>query len=227
MNIGFWSAPYSLAQRGRYISVPRDIEIDFPTRAQVQSGMLGFKDWPMVSVAVPVGSSTDPALACPFVSGGMARYPKFPGDPDATFQFPTHSWLRGLLGGYLDGGDLPVTRDPTKCPALLATTKACSMTSPCNTAAGEVCGKVVVRAAPAGTGIIAGGPMRAVFESVGVHDVVAKSMGSSNPYNLVRATFDALKREDSPRAVAARRGLKVSQLQARRREGGEDAGTDA
>jgi small subunit ribosomal protein S5 len=87
-------------------------------------------------------------------------------------------------------------------------------------------GKVVVRAAPAGTGIIAGGPMRAVFESVGVHDVVAKSMGSSNPYNLVRATFDALKREDSPRAVAARRGLKVSQLQARRREGGEDAGVE-
>jgi small subunit ribosomal protein S5 len=84
-------------------------------------------------------------------------------------------------------------------------------------------GRVVVRAAPAGTGIIAGGPMRAVFESVGVHDVVAKSLGSSNPYNLVRATFDALKREDSPRAVAARRGLKVSQLQARRREGGEDA----
>jgi small subunit ribosomal protein S5 len=84
-------------------------------------------------------------------------------------------------------------------------------------------GRVVVRAAPAGTGIIAGGPMRAVFESVGVHDVVAKSLGSSNPYNLVRATFDALKREDSPRAVAARRGLKVSQLQSRRREGGEDA----
>ncbi|WP_342361938.1 30S ribosomal protein S5 [Terrarubrum flagellatum] len=88
-------------------------------------------------------------------------------------------------------------------------------------------GKVIVRAAPAGTGIIAGGPMRAVFESVGVHDVVAKSMGSSNPYNLVRATFDALKREDSPRAVAARRNLKVSQLQSRRREGGEDAGSDA
>ncbi|MDQ0474323.1 30S ribosomal protein S5 [Labrys wisconsinensis] len=77
-------------------------------------------------------------------------------------------------------------------------------------------GKVVLRAAPAGTGIIAGGPMRAVFESVGMHDVVAKSLGSSNPYNLVRATFDALKREDSPRSVAARRGLKVSQIQSRR-----------
>jgi small subunit ribosomal protein S5 len=79
-------------------------------------------------------------------------------------------------------------------------------------------GKVVLRAAPAGTGIIAGGPMRAVFESVGMHDVVAKSLGSSNPYNLVRATFDALKQEDSPRSVAARRGLKVSQIQNRRRD---------
>ena len=75
---------------------------------------------------------------------------------------------------------------------------------------------MILRAAPAGTGIIAGGPMRAVFESLGMHDVVAKSLGSSNPYNLVRATFDALKREDSPRTIAARRGLKVSQLQARR-----------
>src|SRR4051795_13249774 len=90
-------------------------------------------------------------------------------------------------------------------------------------------GKVVLRAAPAGTGIIAGGPMRAVFESVGMHDVVAKSLGSSNPYNLVRATFDALKNEDSPRSVAARRGLKVSTLQARRRESvdGDAAGAEA
>jgi small subunit ribosomal protein S5 len=77
-------------------------------------------------------------------------------------------------------------------------------------------GKVILRAAPAGTGIIAGGPMRAVFESLGMHDVVAKSLGSSNPYNLVRATFDALKQEDSPRSVAARRSLKVSQIQGRR-----------
>ena len=59
-------------------------------------------------------------------------------------------------------------------------------------------GKVVLRAAPQGTGIIAGGPMRAVFETLGMQDVVAKSLGSSNPYNLVRATFDALKNEDSP-----------------------------
>ena len=78
-------------------------------------------------------------------------------------------------------------------------------------------GKVFVRAAPAGTGIIAGGPMRAVFETLGVQDVVAKSLGTANPYNMVRATFDALKHEDSPRSVAARRGLKVSTLQARRR----------
>ena len=82
-------------------------------------------------------------------------------------------------------------------------------------------GKVFLRAAPAGTGIIAGGPMRAVFESLGLQDVVAKSLGSSNPYNVVRATFDALKRQDSPRTVAARRNIKVSALQSRRREGGE------
>ena len=79
-------------------------------------------------------------------------------------------------------------------------------------------GKVTLRAAPAGTGIIAGGPMRAVFEAVGMQDVVSKSLGSSNPYNLVRATFDALKNEDSPRSVAARRGIKVSTLQSRRRD---------
>jgi len=79
-------------------------------------------------------------------------------------------------------------------------------------------GKVILRKAPPGTGIIAGGPMRAVFETLGMADVVAKSMGSSNPYNMVRATFDALKHQDSPRSVAARRGMKVSVLQSRRRE---------
>ena len=77
-------------------------------------------------------------------------------------------------------------------------------------------GKVVMRTAVAGTGIIAGGPMRAVFETLGVQDVVAKSIGSSNPYNMVRATFDALKHQDSPRSVAARRNIKVSTLQSRR-----------
>jgi small subunit ribosomal protein S5 len=77
-------------------------------------------------------------------------------------------------------------------------------------------GRVYLRAAPAGTGIIAGGPMRAVFETLGIQDVVAKSIGSSNPYNMVRATFDALKHQDSPRSVAARRNIKVSALQSRR-----------
>ena len=84
-------------------------------------------------------------------------------------------------------------------------------------------GRVVLRAAPPGTGIIAGGPMRAVYETLGMQDVVAKSVGTSNPYNMVRATFDALKHEDSPRSVAARRGLKVSAIQSRRREGDQPA----
>jgi small subunit ribosomal protein S5 len=79
-------------------------------------------------------------------------------------------------------------------------------------------GRVLLRAAVPGTGIIAGGPMRAVFETLGMQDVVAKSIGSSNPYNMVRATFDALKHQDAPRAVAARRNIKVSSLQARRRD---------
>ena len=82
-------------------------------------------------------------------------------------------------------------------------------------------GRVYLRAAPPGTGIIAGGPMRAVFETLGMQDVVAKSLGSSNPYNMVRATFDALRRQDSPRSVASRRNIKISALQARRREPGE------
>ncbi len=77
-------------------------------------------------------------------------------------------------------------------------------------------GKVVLRAAVPGTGIIAGGPMRAVFETLGMHDVVAKSMGSSNPYNMVRATFDALRSQMHPKDVAAQRGIKYSTLQARR-----------
>ena len=80
-------------------------------------------------------------------------------------------------------------------------------------------GKVILRAAPPGTGIIAGGPIRAVFETLGVQDVVAKSLGSSNPYNMVRAAFAALKDQDSPRGVAARRGKKASEIVARRRDG--------
>ena len=84
-------------------------------------------------------------------------------------------------------------------------------------------GKVVLRAAPPGTGIIAGGPMRAVFEMLGVRDVVAKSLGSTNPYNMVRATFNALKAQENPRAVATRRGKKVSEIVSRRRDGAGDA----
>ena len=73
-------------------------------------------------------------------------------------------------------------------------------------------GNVTLRSAPAGTGIIAGGPMRAVFESLGVADVVTKSVGTSNPYNMIRATFEALKEQSSPRAVSQRRGKKVADL---------------
>ena len=77
-------------------------------------------------------------------------------------------------------------------------------------------GKVVLRSAPPGTGIIAGGPMRAVFEVLGVQDVVAKSIGSANPYNMVRATMKALSKIDSPRRVAKRRGKKVSDIVSKR-----------
>jgi small subunit ribosomal protein S5 len=87
-------------------------------------------------------------------------------------------------------------------------------------------GKVFLRAAPPGTGVIAGGPMRAVFETLGMQDVVAKSLGSSNPYNMVRATFDALKHQDSPRSVASRRSIKVSTLQSRRQGADSEAATD-
>ena len=73
-------------------------------------------------------------------------------------------------------------------------------------------GNVTLRSAPAGTGIIAGGPMRAVFESLGVADVVTKSVGTSNPYNMIRATFDALVNQTSPKSVAQRRGKKVADL---------------
>ena len=73
-------------------------------------------------------------------------------------------------------------------------------------------GKVVMRTAPQGTGIIAGGPMRAVFEMLGVQDVVAKSIGSQNPYNMIRATIDGLQKESSPRMVAQRRGKKVADI---------------
>lgn len=84
-------------------------------------------------------------------------------------------------------------------------------------------GKVALRAAPAGTGIIAGGPMRAIFEALGVQDVVAKSVGTSNPHNMIKATFEALSRCASPRMVAQRRGKKVSDILGNRSAGAAEA----
>lgn len=97
-------------------------------------------------------------------------------------------------------------------------------------------GHVHLRTAPAGTGIIAGGPMRAIFEAIGIQDVVAKAVGTSNPYNMVNATFAALQAMESPKSVAARRGKKVSDIVANRDvrmkeakivEGAEATGADA
>jgi small subunit ribosomal protein S5 len=78
-------------------------------------------------------------------------------------------------------------------------------------------GKVYLRSAPSGTGVIAGGPMRAVFEALGIQDIVAKSVGSSNPHNMVRATFEALKSSSSPKIIAMRRGLKINDITKRRK----------
>jgi len=86
-------------------------------------------------------------------------------------------------------------------------------------------GRVYVRSAPSGTGIIAGGPMRAVFESLGVADVVTKSVGTSNPYNMIRATFEALTDQTSPKSVAQRRGKKIADLLGR--GGSQTAEADA
>lgn len=86
-------------------------------------------------------------------------------------------------------------------------------------------GKVLLRAAPTGTGIIAGGPMRAIFEALGIQDIVAKAVGTNNPYNMVRATFDALENVQSPRQIAARRGKKVSAIVASR-ESGKPSGSE-
>ena len=88
-------------------------------------------------------------------------------------------------------------------------------------------GKVTLRTAPPGTGIIAGGPMRAVFESLGVSDVVTKSVGTSNPYNMIRATFDALTSQTSPKSVAQRRGKKVADLLGRGGASEAEAEADA
>ena len=82
-------------------------------------------------------------------------------------------------------------------------------------------GRVILRSAPPGTGIIAGGPMRAIFEALGIHDVVAKSTGTSNPHNMVKATFEALKDVNSPRLVANRRSKKVGEIVERREVDGK------
>src|SRR4051812_9709949 len=82
-------------------------------------------------------------------------------------------------------------------------------------------GNVVMRAAEAGTGIIAGGPVRAICEALGIHDVVAKSVGTSNPHNMIKAAFDALRHSNSPRSVAARRSKKVSDILGKRGETAE------
>ena len=88
-------------------------------------------------------------------------------------------------------------------------------------------GRVVMRAAPAGTGIIAGGPMRAVFECLGVHDVVAKSTGTQNPHNMIKATFEGLSRSASPRNVAQRRGKKVSDILGQREDAADSEAAEA
>lgn len=103
-----------------------------------------------------------------------------------------------------------------------------SRTLHCDVKGGYGAGRVILRAAPPGTGIIAGGPMRAVFEVLGIHDVVAKSNGTSNPHNMIKATFDALQRINAPRDIAARRGLKVGEIIARReRAAGNEAALTA
>ena len=77
-------------------------------------------------------------------------------------------------------------------------------------------GKVFLRAAPVGTGIIAGGPMRALFESLGIKDIVAKSNGTSNPHNMIKATFDAFKKSESPKSIAAKRTIKISRVNSKK-----------
>ncbi|MEJ1992461.1 MAG: 30S ribosomal protein S5 [Maritimibacter sp.] len=88
-------------------------------------------------------------------------------------------------------------------------------------------GKVIMRTAPEGTGIIAGGPMRAVFEMLGIKDVVSKSNGSQNPYNMIRATLDGLKKQASPRSVAQRRGKKVAEILGAKPEAPAEAEAEA
>jgi hypothetical protein len=116
-----------------------EMKVTPPTVDQVRSGKVTFKDWPVFHIGTPIMKTADQRASCPFASGSTARYPRFPGDPQADFQFPSALWSRGLLGGYLDGGDLPLNTDPLKCPALVSTGKTCSAMAPCDMAKGEVC----------------------------------------------------------------------------------------
>lgn len=123
---------------------PKDFDFAFPTREQIKSGAVRFKDWPMVNVGVPVGRGLDPIQACPFVTNSKAVYPKSFADTSAGFQFPSQAWFRGLLSGYVDGGDLPIVTEARKCPALFDSGKSCKvdsmgMVTGCNVTDGEVC----------------------------------------------------------------------------------------
>lgn len=122
---------------------PADFDISFPSREDIRAGRapVKFKDWPMVSVAAVLMKTPDATESCPFVTGSRARFPRYPGDTEASFQFPSQHWLRGLLGGYLDGGDLPTTTDPMACGdiARIPTGKSCMTVADCNAAGNEVC----------------------------------------------------------------------------------------
>ena len=123
---------------------PKDLDFAFPSREQIKAGAQRWKDWPMVNVGAPVGRSLDPVQACPFVTGSKAVYPKNLSDRDSTFEFPAQAWFRGLLSGYIDGGDLPVVTEGRKCPALFDSGRKCNelkdgMLTTCSTADGEVC----------------------------------------------------------------------------------------
>ena len=123
---------------------PKDFDFAFPSREQIRSGAVRFKDWPMVNVGVPVGRSLDPIQSCPFVTGSKAVYPQNLSDSAAGFQFPSQAWFRGLLSGYVDGGDLPLITEARKCPALFDSGKSCKidamgMVTGCSVADGEVC----------------------------------------------------------------------------------------
>jgi hypothetical protein len=122
---------------------PKDYDFAFQSREQLKTSAARWKDWPMVNVGVPVGRSLDPVQACPFVTGTKAVYPKTLSDSAATFQFPAQAWFRGLLSGYLDGGDLPVLTEQRKCPALFDSGRSCKveggMPTGCSFVDGEVC----------------------------------------------------------------------------------------